>query len=280
MTIHERFVHLGNELIFIRHTDLRFDRPTLLFVHGLGESGLCFVEAFSSGLFTDFNLIVPDNVGYGRSSRASDGDYSFAAQIKRLEEMISILGVGEVSLIGHSLGGILGTLWASRDVNKSIRRLVNVEGNLTAADALFSRRAAVVYEELRGDFSRWCIWFLSEFTQQQVLDRLGVRSSTKRYYASLLFARPKAFLANALEIIDWSRTDREDGVSEIGHAYRSLKIPRIYFWGSESLSEETNAFLEREGLLNRGFEGAGHWPMIDACDEFYQALADFLSADC
>jgi pimeloyl-ACP methyl ester carboxylesterase len=277
MNIHERFVQVNDELIFLRHSDIRADRPTLLFVHGLGESGLCFVEAFSCGLFEGFNLIVPDQVGYGRSSRASNGDYSFAAQIGRLREMISTLAVGDVTLIGHSLGGILGTLWAGRKDHPPIRRLVNVEGNLTDADATFSRRAAVAFESLRRDFGRWCVWFLSEFTQQQVFSQLESRFSLKRYYASLLFARPKAFLANALEIIERSRTDQGEGVSEIGHAYRTLEIPKIYLWGKESLPEETLVFLEREGLRNRGFQGAGHWPMIDAADEFYPALAEFLS---
>lgn len=276
MTIHERFVQAGNELIFTRHNDIRSDRPTLLFVHGLGESGLCFVEAFSCGLFPDFNLIVPDMAGYGRSSRAINGDYSFATQIGRLRELISILGVGEVTLIGHSLGGILGTLWAARDRERLIRRLVNVEGNLTATDAAFSRRAVSAFEELQGDFGRWRVWFLSEFTHL-VLDQLGARASIKRYYASLLFARPEPFLANSLEIMERSRTG-QDGVSEVGRVYNSLVIPRIYFWGAESLSEKTKDFLESEGLLNRGFSGAGHWPMIDVSEEFYQALADFLES--
>lgn len=274
MTTHERFVHVGNEHLFTRHSDIRSNRPSLLFIHGLGESGLCFGEAFSCGLFPDYNLIVPDLTGYGRSSRAVNGDYSFAAQIGRLKELISILDVGRVTLIGHSLGGILGTLWAGWD--RAIKRLVNVEGNLTAADATFSKRAASAFEELRGEFGRWRAWFLSEFTQHPVNDQLGGRTSIKRYYRSLLFSRPEPFLANSLEIMDRTRTDQE-GVSEIARVYNSLEIPKIYFWGAESLSDNTKAYLEREGLLNRGFPGAGHWPMIDVSDEFYQALADFLA---
>jgi pimeloyl-ACP methyl ester carboxylesterase len=274
--VHERYIDLGGEYLFLRHTEIRFDRPTLLFVHGLGDSGLCFAEAFSSGMLSTYNLLVPDGIGYGRSSRASGGDYSFAAQVRRLAEMVSVLGVGEVTLIGHSLGGILGTLWASTDKGRMVRRLVNVEGNLTAPDATFSRRAAAAFEDLRQDFNRWRAWFLSDFAHHHVLDVMGVRPSLKRYYGSLLFARPRAFLENALEIMKRSRTEREDKVSEIGRMYKSLEIPRVYFWGEESLSQETRGFLERERLMNRGFQGAGHWPMIDASEEFYPALAEFL----
>jgi hypothetical protein len=41
-------------------------------------------------------------------------------------------------------------------------------------------------------------------------------------------------------------------------------------WGTESLPEQTKAFLDKERLLNRG-SGSGHWPMIDASDGFYSS---------
>jgi pimeloyl-ACP methyl ester carboxylesterase len=193
--------------------------------------------------------------------------------------MLASFGTGEITLVGHSLGGILGTLWSGQDGNRLIRSLVNVEGNLTAADASFSKNAAFAFEQFRGNHKSWRKWFFSEFTEHQILDRSGNRSSINRFYGSLLFARPEAFLANSLEMMEQSRNPKENGETIIGETYRSLVIPKIYLWGMESLSAQTRTFLAGERLLNRGFPGAGHWPMIDASDDFYSALADFLTCE-
>jgi hypothetical protein len=79
-----------------------------------------------------------------------------------------------------------------------------------------------------------------------------------------------------IEMVKRSRSPEENGSTPVGNTYKSLAIPKIYLWGMESLSERTREFLAFEGLLNQGFSGAGHWPMIDASEDFYSALADFL----
>jgi pimeloyl-ACP methyl ester carboxylesterase len=78
-----------------------------------------------------YNLVAPDNVGYGRSSPAHNGDYSFDAQLNRLQELVDRLQLCDVTLIGHSLGGILATLWCQSDASRSLHRLVNIEGSVT-----------------------------------------------------------------------------------------------------------------------------------------------------
>ncbi|MBN1104335.1 MAG: alpha/beta hydrolase [Deltaproteobacteria bacterium] len=69
--------------------------------------------------------IVPDNVGCGRSSAALSGGYSFNEQIARLKNVASSLGLGELILVGHSLGGILATCWSAGDRSGTVTRLVN-----------------------------------------------------------------------------------------------------------------------------------------------------------
>jgi pimeloyl-ACP methyl ester carboxylesterase len=48
---------------------------TIVMVHGLGESGLSFKEGWTGPFLTHYDVIVPDLMGYGRSSGASDNDY-------------------------------------------------------------------------------------------------------------------------------------------------------------------------------------------------------------
>jgi pimeloyl-ACP methyl ester carboxylesterase len=276
----ESLLPLEDEWMFFRHSELRPDRPSLFFIHGLGESALCFREAFGHPRLRRYNLVAPDNIGYGRSSPAHNGVYSFDAQLSRLQKLVSCLKLSEVTLIGHSLGGILATLWCLSGPSQSLRRLVNIEGSVTQDHTIISTLAYAAFIDCGNDFSKWRQWFETEFMARLVFDQLGpTGEACRRYYASLWFSRPEAFLANALETYQRTRATSVKGVNEIGAAYRSVTVPKIYYWGQGSLPEASRRFLASAGLSHRGFPGANHWVMIDVAEEFYAALADFLEED-
>ena len=268
----ERFVQIEDEWLFVRHTELRSSRPVLLFVHGLGESGLCFKEAFESRDMSEYRLVVPDMMGYGRSSGEPGGDYCMESQIRRLWRLVDHLAIDSLYVVGHSLGGDIGTFMASSDTEERIKGLVNIEGDLTPHDIFFSNKVVSAAED--GNFAEW---FEKEFKEGIVLKGWGSRwSSCRRYYASLQFARPEAFLANAKEIYEKNQAlpERQEGLT--GFTYATLDIPKIFCWGSESLARGTLDFLEAASLKHRKFEPAFHWPMIDRAEQFYAFLCDFI----
>lgn len=268
----ERFLQIEDGWLFVRHNDLNRPRPVLLFVHGLGESGMCFNEAFEFKDTGEYNLVVPDLMGYGRSSRAGNGDYSMNSQILRLWRLMDVLGIGPFYFVGHSLGGDIGTFMASSDSRQRIQGFVNIEGDLTPQDIFFSNKVVTAAES--GNFERW---FQADFKEELVLKVWGGKwPSCRRYYASLQFARPEAFLANAKEIYQKNQAlpGRRECIT--GLTYAQLKIPRVFCWGSESLAKGTLEFLESASLQHRKFEPAFHWPMIDQAEAFYGFVADFI----
>jgi len=268
----ERFVQLDDGWLFVRHSELRRLRPVVLLVHGLGESGLCFREAFESRDMNGYGLVVPDMMGYGRSSGAAGGDYSMESQIHRLWRIVDCLRIDSLYVVGHSLGGDIGTFMASSDTRQRIKALVNVEGDLTPHDIFFSNKAVSAAE--KGHFTEW---FEREFKEETVLKDWGSKwSSCRRYYASLQFARPEAFLANAKEVYEKNQT--LPGLRECitGCTYAALRIPKIFCWGSNSLAKGTLEYLESASLNHRKFEPAFHWPMIDQAEQFYMFLSGFI----
>jgi hypothetical protein len=46
--IHENLADVEDGWLFFRHSEVRKSRLVLLFIHGFGESGLCFKEALES----------------------------------------------------------------------------------------------------------------------------------------------------------------------------------------------------------------------------------------
>lgn len=272
----ESIFNVGAEHLFLRHTEIKPERATILLVHGLGESGLCYREIFKDARFANFNIIVPDLSGYGRSTKAVNNDYSFDAQVNRLQHLIQQLELTNILVVGHSLGGDLTTLLCARDQQKLIQKYVNIEGDLTQHDLIISKGA--VEAEREGRFGEW---FYNDFMNKQVLEDWGKKyPSCKRYYASLWFCRPEAFLQNAKELVSRNTSkEREVYQSEIGDEYLKLSIPKIYCYGTISLHDDTRKFLEEKGLEFKVFKEAFHWLMIDQQDEFYSFLFEFAQSE-
>lgn len=272
MMLAESQVPVAGGRMAVRHGEIVRDRSTILLVHGLGDSGLAFMEVFDTGLAEAFNVVVPDNLGYGRSSAAAGGDYSLSSQVSRLWELAAKLGLDRFHLVGHSLGGDLGTLMCDGDDEGRILSFVNVEGDLTPGDMFISGRVEQVFRE--GNFTGW---FQREFKEDLVLGRWGrQRASCRRYYASLWFCDPEAFLSNARELVTGYPPLPGKTECRLGALFRSLAVPKVFCWGESSLCAGTRNFLEEALLPNRMFGRASHWLMIDQPDEFYGFLESFV----
>ena len=75
----------------------------LLFIHGLLGSQKQWAHLVDE-LDEDHRLIVPDLFGHGQSAKPV-GDYSLGAHAATLRDLLDRLGIEQVSLVGHSLGG-------------------------------------------------------------------------------------------------------------------------------------------------------------------------------
>ncbi len=258
--------------LFIRHTDPAPGKPAILFVHGLGDSGLCYQEVFSHSMFHSCHLVAPDLMGYGQSSASSTKDYSFATQIKHLWHVVNHFSLQEFILVGHSMGADLATLMAAWDQTGRIKKVLLIEGDLTPHDAFISKHAVAAAKQ-----GRFEDWFTKEFIPQTVVREWGrKRPSCKRYAESLKLCKPEAFLANAREAMQRTPLPLNGAENEIASAYRSIKVPKVFCWGGESLPQETKLYLAEMGLSHKGFAKAGHWVMIDEAEEFYSFLYDFV----
>jgi len=270
----EESYHLvGGETMFFRLRSLGTARPTLLFVHGLGDSGLVFEDVFRFDQFSDFNVVIPDLIGYGRSSAAADDKgYGFDAHQVRLWNLIEHLEPGQVYLVAHSMGADIATLMCQSDRQGIIRKLVCVESDITQHEMFLSRKASEA--DQRGKYAVWFDGIRGEIGYRLLRgDRSG-----RLYYSSLQFCRPEAFRQDSIDLV--KRASALPGAyrSEIGQAYCRLRIPRVFCYGTKSLSRESLEFLSRHQLGARAFQGAKHSPMTDQPEEFYPFLYDFITS--
>ena len=102
------------------------DAPLVFYLHGWADTGstLQFVVDALAG---DWRVVAPDWRGFGRSTCVSS-NYWFPDYLADLHELLEIYSSDEpVRLIGHSMGGNAGALYAGT-MPERVRAFVNVEG--------------------------------------------------------------------------------------------------------------------------------------------------------
>jgi len=272
----EHFKLLGRE-IFIRYRISGGKNTPVFFIHGIGESGRCFFDAFDLPP-KKYDIIVPDLLGFGKSEKVKDGpDYSFASQVKILREIIGLFDLKDIALVGHSYGGVLGTFLCGDDDKGRIKKFVNVEGCITRDTLVLSTSAANAFEGFKGDVLEFGKWLDEGGFRKSVLED-NESASTIKYFDSVTECAPEAFAQTAVEFIKRTEGEDEYGNNEISVAYRRLELPGIYCVGARPVMDSTKGFLSRNNLVWKGFNVASHWVMLDAKEEFYAFLEGYIES--
>jgi pimeloyl-ACP methyl ester carboxylesterase len=84
----------------------RRDAPTIVLTHGWGLNSTAWYYA-KRELGRHFRLIVWDQPGLGKSTRPSNRDFSLEKLAGDLHAVLGVAGDGPVTLLGHSIGGMI-----------------------------------------------------------------------------------------------------------------------------------------------------------------------------
>ncbi|MBY0510464.1 MAG: alpha/beta hydrolase [Rhodospirillaceae bacterium] len=97
----------------------------LLLIHGFGIQGHAAWLPWASKLAGSRSLIMPDMLGFGHSARvtAPGPHYTAVQQAAALADMLDVLGVAQVDVVGHALGGAVAAQFAI-DHPARVRRIV------------------------------------------------------------------------------------------------------------------------------------------------------------
>lgn len=109
-------------------------------LHGLDASKQLFDRFFSEKTFEPYSLLSVDLLGFGESDKPTNFSYELRLQADLVSQLIHSLKIKRVILVGHSMGGMIGTLLLPllKDV---IVAFISLEGNLTLEDCGLSREA-------------------------------------------------------------------------------------------------------------------------------------------
>lgn len=227
------------------------DGPRVVWVHGLGESSVSFEPVVAA--MPGFSHTLVDLPGYGRSP--------WPEAAMSLDEVADHL-VGwlpeDAFVIGHSMGGVLATLVAERT---RVRGIVNIDGNISIGDCVFSGKAAAITDPVRS----------LAMVREQVLHDALARPALRGYFAAMMFAMPQMFHRHAHDLVEMSRAETLAG--------RVAKQSSLFVAGvPDGICAASRAMLDAAGARWVGVERAGHWVYLDQPEAFVREVTGFLRA--
>lgn len=105
-------LHLQQEEIKMAYMDVRPDQPnghTVLLLHGKNFCGSYWGPTAKALAAKGFRVIIPDQVGFGKSSKPQHLQYSFHLLAQNTKAVLDSAQVDKVIVLGHSIGGMIAT---------------------------------------------------------------------------------------------------------------------------------------------------------------------------
>jgi pimeloyl-ACP methyl ester carboxylesterase len=229
----------------------------VLYLHGSPTSAddwVPFLEQ-SGGL-------APDLLGFGRSSKAGNLEFSLPAYVRFLEDFLRATETEEVSLVGHGWGGAIALAYAMEHPLQARR--------VTIIDAI----PMLPGFEWPRAFRR---------LRQSAIGELMMGSIGRRMLARSLRSGTVTADAWSEERIDaiWAQFDQGtqrailrlhrsidgEGLAEAGAGLVTLDLPSLVVWGEEdpwmspTFADAYAHTIPGAELIRVG--GAGHWPWLD-----------------
>lgn len=84
----------------------------VLLLHGKNFSGAYWETTIRALEGEGYRVIVPDQIGFGKSSKPTGYQYSFHAYGVQTKALLEDLKIEKISVVGHSMGGMVATRFA------------------------------------------------------------------------------------------------------------------------------------------------------------------------
>lgn len=251
--------------------DLGEGYPVVL-LHGVGGSIYDWRHLIRP-LSERHRVVAPDLLGAGESDRPADGDYTLAAQARRLRGLLDALGIGRAALVGNSYGGGVALRFA-QDWPERTDRLVLIN--------------SICYPDVLPRYVPWCRLPGADRAAELVpLGRL-VRRALRGCGRTIGALSEEEFGAYVEEVrlpgrraavVNGVRSVLREDAREFQARLGSVRAPALLIWGAadRTVPVELGRRLARELPRARLVElDAGHGPHQECPGAVAREILGFL----
>ncbi len=259
-------------------------KPALILVHG-GLDHARMWDWTARALRDDYHVYALDLRGHGNSAWAPGAMYSLAEHVLDLATLADIIGGFPLTIIGHSLGGIITLLYSGIYPDR-VKKTVVIEGlgpppnhrvHKPASDRLrdwienvrkLEQRSPHSYPNLQTAVAR--MKEANPFLSDEVAEHLTLHGTNWNSDGSIIwkfdnYARPFPPYG----------TNIDDAREVLSH----IECPTLLFWGRRSWAQDPEIDNRASVIKNHKLikvDNAGHWVHHDQFDLFITETKKFL----
>lgn len=120
-----------NKTLKMRYMDIgdKNAKKTIVLLHGKNFAGYYWESVANDLVNSNYRVIIPDQIGFGKSSKPDYYQYSFGQLALNTKLLLDSLHINKADIVGHSMGGMVAVTFTANyadNVNKLI--LINPIG--------------------------------------------------------------------------------------------------------------------------------------------------------
>jgi len=262
----------------------------VLLLHGKNFNGAYWEQTANALAVKDYRVIIPDQIGFGKSSKPAQFQYTFQLLAQNTRNILDSLGINKIIVVGHSMGGMVAvrfSLMYPQLVSKLV--LVNPIG-------LEDWKVHVPYVDIDKQYKKELSQTYESLKKYQVENYY--HGTWKPAYDKWLNLLAGWTLDKNYPTVAWNNALTSDMVftQPVCYEFKNIAAPTLLIIGQadrtaigkENASPEVKKQLGNYPLLGRAAQqqiknsklveipGVGHLPHIEAFDQFINPLLKFL----
>jgi len=263
---------------------------TVVLLHGKNFNGAYWKTTAELLSENGFTVVIPDQIGFGKSSKPENFQYSFQQLSLNTKILLDSLKIQSAIVLGHSMGGMLATRFTLM-YPEFVSQLVLVDPigledyklkvPYQSIDELYKKEIKQNFESLKKyqqenyyhgewkpEYDQW-LNFMVEQTKQ---NDYPVIAKNNALTTDMIMTQPVVYELQNIKASTLLIVGSLDKTA-LGKDQVSQEVQKTMGNYTE-LAEKTQRIIPDCEL--EIIEGAGHLPHIESFDKFSKALLDFL----
>lgn len=267
-----------------------YNGKNIVLLHGKNFNGAYWKTTIEALTKKGYRVIVPDQIGFGKSSKPDNFQYTFQQLAQNTKQILDSLGINKTAVLGHSMGGMVATRFAL--MYPEVTEKLILENPIGLEDW----KLKVPYQNVG-----W--WYQNELKQSyEKIKKYQLESyydgKWKPEYDQWVNLLAGWTLNSDFKKIAWNSALTYDMIftQPVVYEFQNIKVPTLLIIGTRDrtalgkplVTEEVRKTMGLYGDLGKETQkripnsklveipNIGHMPHIESFDKFIQPLTDFL----
>lgn len=264
---------------------------TIVLLHGKNFCGAYWDQTAAALREAGYRVIIPDQVGFGKSSKPAHYQFSFQQLAANTHELLKSLGIKKAHILGHSMGGMVATRyalmfpeetrtlilpnpigledWKAKGVPyTTIDQAYQQELKQTPATIRSYQLENYYHGEWKPAYDRW-VELLASFIRSPDYGRMAWDQALTY---DMIFTQPVCYEFGELKMPVLLIIGQRDRTA-LGKNLAPAEV-RTTLGDYPALGRKTAAVIPKAKLVE--LNGVGHLPHIEAFPQFIEPLKTFL----